>query len=292
MAKHGLGRKRDVITHEHLALYPDSYKIKRVEKHPNLAAITQVDLTAGFPEVFDQGQLGSCTAQALLGAYEFEMLKQKEPLVPLSRLYLYYQERLKEGTVASDAGAAIQDGVWVLQKGPGVCREVVWPYDISKFAVRPSATATADAGNHHVVQCQRVSDNLNDLRQILVDGNPIVFGIEVFSSFQSPQTEQTGMIPMPGPHDTLEGGHAIVLVGYDDNRQLFKFRNSWGITWGDAGYGYLPYAYVTNPNLSSDFWVLTAVKDVAPTPTPKPIVSSGTYTSSAPLSAGLSVSFQ
>src|SRR5258708_644571 len=93
-----LGRKRDVITFEHLELYPDSYRTKHIRKHPNLPRLTQVDLTAGFPPVFDQGQLGSCTANALLGAYEFEMLKQKENLVPLSRLFLYYQERVKEGS--------------------------------------------------------------------------------------------------------------------------------------------------------------------------------------------------
>src|SRR6185437_870347 len=269
MAKHTYGRKRDVITYELLAMFPCSYKTKKVEKMPNLANITQVDLTPNMPPVFDQGQLGSCTANALLGAYEYEMLKQKEPLMNLSRLYLYYQERAMEGTVSQDAGAEIQDGVKVLQT-TGVCRESLWPYDISKFAVTPPAAAAADAGSHHVINAQRLSGTAADIKQTLVNGTPIVFGIEVYDSFQTPTSDSTGVIAMPGPNDNVEGGHAIVIVGYDDNKQLFKFRNSWGAGWGDRGYGYLPYAYVTDSNLSSDFWVLSSVSDNAPTPPPTP----------------------
>lgn len=288
MQKHALGRKPDTQTPHDLSLY------KVVRRSPNLAFITNVDLSAGFPPVFDQGQLGSCTANALLGAYEFEMAKQKEVVVNLSRLFLYYQERLKEGTVNEDAGAAIEDGVWVLQKGPGVCNENLWPYKIEKFATPPSASANADAKNHKVVSAQRLAGTLLELKQVLVNGDPIVFGIEVYESFQSPLTDSTGVIPMPNPVvETLEGGHAIVLVGFDDTKQRFKFRNSWGTGWGDKGYGYIPYAYVTNPDLSSDFWVITSVHDtpqpvppVPPTPTPPVPVQVGTFTSSVPLPPG------
>lgn len=268
-----LGRKRDVITHEHLRRFPESYRTRRVAKHPNLAAIQTVDLAPNFPPVFDQGQLGSCTANALLGAYEFEMLKQKEPLANLSRLFLYYQERAKEGTVSTDSGAEIQDGVWVLQAGTGVCSESLWSYDISQFTVAPSPAALADAGNHHVVTAQRLSGSLDDLRQTLVNGTPVVFGIEVFSEMMSDAVASTGIVPMPTPDEQAEGGHAICLAGYDDSSKLFKFRNSWGTSWGDNGYGYLPYDYVTNSQYSSDFWALTVVKDSdtpAPQPTPGP----------------------
>lgn len=294
VTKHVNHRRRDVITLEHLSLYPHMYKTLKVEKHPNLAKIISVDLAPNCPPVFDQGQLGSCTANAILGAYEYEMTKQKEPFTDLSRLFLYYQERAKEGTIPSDAGAAIQDGIWVLQNGSGVCRETVWPYVISKFSATPPPAAYADAGSHHVVSAQRLSGTLDDLRQTLVDGNPIVFGVEVYSSFESATSAKTGVIPMPNvAHETLEGGHAICLVGYDDTKQLFKFRNSWGTGWGDRGYGYLPYAYVTNPALSSDFWVITVVKDgtPAPPPPPVPVAPKPTYTSNIPVPAGLVVTF-
>jgi C1A family cysteine protease len=301
--RHALGRKPDVVTHDLIQKYPQMYMSKRVEKSPNLASITTVDLTAKFPPVYDQGALGSCTANAILGAYVFEMIKQKEDPIELSRLFLYYEERAKEGTTSTDAGAAIQDGVWVLQNGAGVCRESLWPYDITQFASQPPPEAYADATNHRVVTSQRLSGQLNDLRQTLVNGDPIVFGIEVYSSFEGPGVDKTGVIPMPNTRtEQLLGGHAILLVGYNDSKQLFKFRNSWGQNWGVNGYGFIPYAYVTS-RMASDFWVMSAVNDTPvptpppPTPTPQPgpsppVFISGTYYSSVPLPAGLAISFQ
>ena len=106
---------------------------------------------------------------------------------------------------------------------------------------------------------QRVTQLLNQLKGCLAHGNPFVFGIAVYASFESDQVAQTGQVPMPAPGEQLLGGHAIMAVGYDDSTQRFTVRNSWGSGWGMSGYFTLPYAYLISRGLSSDFWTLLTV---------------------------------
>lgn len=211
-----------------------------------------------MPPIYDQGDLGSCSANAISRAVDFERAKQGLPFMTPSRLMLYWCEREMEGTVETDSGAMLRDGIKVMVK-QGVCAESEWPYDISQFAVRPTEQCFKDAIPHETVQYSSVTQS-RDLyfakHCMAILGRPVVFGISVFEDFESEEVSKTGLIPMPQGNPL--GGHAICMVGYDDSKKLIKFANSWGADWGSAGYGFLPYEYVADPNLSADWWVVLA----------------------------------
>jgi C1A family cysteine protease len=220
----------------------------------------KVDLRPQCPPVYDQGQLGSCTANSIGGAHEFEQMKQSLPnvFVP-SRLFIYYNERVIEGTVSSDSGAQIRDGIKSIAS-LGVCPETEWPYDITQFATKPPAQAFTDALQNQAISYQRVVQSSGQFKGCLASGYPFVFGFTVYESFESPVVAKTGNAPMPASGEKSLGGHAVMAVGYDDSVQQFIVRNSWGPTWGQQGYFTLPYAYLTDPNLASDFWTIRLVK--------------------------------
>jgi C1A family cysteine protease len=214
-----------------------------------------VDLRSGCSPVEDQGQLGSCTANALVGALEFLEVLEKLPFADLSRLFVYYDERAIEGTISQDSGAQIRDGVKVLAS-QGVCPEAEWPYNVAKFKNKPTAQCYADALKHKIAQYQRLN-TLVDMQNCLASGFPFVFGFTVYSSFESSQVAQTGIVNLPAKHEQVLGGHAVMAVGYNETQQRFIVRNSWGIAWGQKGYFTIPFAYLENSNLSSDFWMIT-----------------------------------
>ena len=216
------------------------------------------DLRPQCPPVYDQGQLGSCTANAIGGAIEFDRLKQKLPDFVPSRLFIYYNERVIEGTVRSDSGAQIRDGIKTVAS-QGVCPETDWPYDIAKFEQKPAAKAYADALSDRAVSYQSLIQDPNQMKGCLASGFPFVFGFTVYESFESPAVAQSGHAPMPGPSERAIGGHAVMAVGYDDSNQWFVVRNSWGPSWGLKGYFTLPYAYLIQASLSSDFWTIRIV---------------------------------
>jgi len=231
-----------------------------------------VDLRSKCPPVYDQGRIGSCTANAIAGAIQFDRKKSRESpdFVP-SRLFIYYNERVIENTVADDSGAQIRDGIKTVNK-LGVCPESEWPYDDtpaptdggpfpagSKPVTKPSATAYNDAKNYTVVSYQRLVQNLGQLKGCLAQGFPFVFGITVFDSIYDAAGNPKTIFPLPSTSDTPIGGHAIMAVGYDDAKLMFTFRNSWGAAVGDAGYFYIPYSYLTDSQLASDFWIIRTV---------------------------------
>ena len=216
------------------------------------------DLTSSCPAVYDQGQLGSCTANAIAAAIEFDRLKQKLPDVTPSRLFIYYNERAMENTVNSDSGAQIRDGIKSVSQ-QGVCPEQEWPYDISKLTQKPPAKAYQDALADRAVSYQRVLQDLTQLRGCLASGYPFVFGFTVYSSFETPEVARTGHAPLPAPGEQQIGGHAVMAVGYDDANQRMTLRNSWGPGWGLNGYFTLPYAYLSQSNLAADFWTIRLV---------------------------------
>jgi C1A family cysteine protease len=213
-----------------------------------------VDLRAGMSPVENQGQLGSCTANALAGALEFLEIKSGKLLVDLSRLFIYYNERAIEHTISSDSGAMIRDGIKTLA-AQGVCPEKNWPYVISAFAKKPSAICYTAAKKHTIASYRRLS-SLADMRACLADGYPFVFGFSVYESFESASVARTGVVNMPKRTERQLGGHAVCAVGYDDAAKRVIVRNSWGSGWGQNGYFTLPYDYVADRNLSDDFWTV------------------------------------
>ncbi|HTJ49431.1 MAG TPA: C1 family peptidase [Cyclobacteriaceae bacterium] len=218
-----------------------------------------VDLRSKCPPVYDQGALGSCTANGIAGALEFDqMLQGEKPFVP-SRLFIYYNERDMEGSVDYDSGAEVRDGIKSVAR-QGACDEVEWPYDINKFTMKPSAKCYTDAVNHKAISYAKVTQSAAQLKSCLASGYPVVFGFTVYESFESEEVAQTGNAPMPGTDESILGGHCVVAVGYDDASQRFICRNSWGTSWGIQGYFTLPYAYILSSDLASDFWTIRKVQ--------------------------------
>lgn len=226
----------------------------------NATLPASVDLSPNMSPVEDQGDLGSCTGNAIVGAMEYLenaakiFEDQNHKFVDLSRLFVYYGERVIENSVKSDAGAEIRDGVKVLAQ-TGVCTEALWPYNIAKFKYKPVKKAFTDAATRKIVEYIRVTD-LQGIKENLAAGFPVVFGFTVYSSFMSQHVADTGIMPMPKKGEQVEGGHAVLAVGYDDAKQMVLVRNSWGPDWGVKGYFWMPYAYISNPNLCDDMWTI------------------------------------
>ncbi len=219
----------------------------------------KVDLRGCFPPCYNQGELGSCTANAIAGALQFLEAKEGEaaPVMP-SRLFVYYNERALEGSVESDSGAQIRDGIKTVAKD-GFCSEAAWPYDISRFAERPPSTCYQQARKERVSQYLRLSQDVSQLLGCLASGYAFVFGFSVYESFESGRVRDTGVAPLPAPEEVLVGGHAVVAVGYSQADRRFLVRNSWGTGWGMDGYFTLPYDYLVSPGLAADFWTIRQV---------------------------------
>ncbi|MBV5346658.1 C1 family peptidase [bacterium] len=212
----------------------------------------KVDLRPFCPVVENQGSLGSCSGNAIVGALEILINKNKKTFVDLSRLFVYYNERVMERTVNIDAGAIIRDGIKTIAVS-GVCTELLWPYDIAKFRKKPTAKCYVEATKRIITSYSRLI-TFEDKLNCLASGFPFVFGFSVYDSFETEAVSKTGIMVMPNKYEKFLGGHAVCAVGYDKIKQVFIVRNSWGPEWGDAGYFYMPFDYVANNNLSDDFW--------------------------------------
>ena len=230
--------------------------------HPDLP--TEIDLTSEQLPVYDQSQLGSCTANALCYGYAYD--EKKESTFSPSRLFLYYCERDEEGTVKIDAGASLRDGCKVMHK-IGICQEEFWPYDIDKFAERPPDQCFKNANHHKTLEYRRVEQDCDSILASLQEGYPVIFGFNVYESFESFEVELTGIVPLPDVEEKLLGGHAVAIVGICKQKKMFLVRNSWGKSWGikspakHMGHCWMPFDYILNPDLASDFWQIKSVAD-------------------------------
>ena len=210
--------------------------------------------------VEDQGNLGSCTAQAVVGMMEYLMRRGTGRHEDGSRLFVYKTTRNLLGWTG-DTGAYLRTAIQAIATF-GMPPEVYYPYKIQHFEYEPSAFLYSFAANYKALRYTRLDPHglapkkvLNNVRWALSAGFPAVFGFSVYSSLGNGAN-----IPFPGPHDSLQGGHAVLAIGYDDDYQcpnaskgaLF-IRNSWGSDWGEDGYGYLPYDYI-HYGLANDFW--------------------------------------
>ena len=231
------------------------YKYQVTQKvSPNI-----VDLRSYCSPIENQGSLGSCTGQAIAGAIELLNKRSGKP-TDVSRLFIYYYERLILGTVNYDSGAYIRDGIKATNHY-GASLESLWPHDIRKFKQEPITEAKNDAQNRKVTRYERVT-NFNGCIDALTNGYPVIMGFHVYQSFMSASVARTGNMPYPNTkRERLLGGHAVLLVGYDKRKKVFIARNSWGTNWGIKGYFYMPFDMVIKPNMSSDYWIIKSVNN-------------------------------
>ncbi len=274
---------------------PDARDHKYV---PSAQALAEVkdgsaapDLRSADGPIFDQGQLGSCTANCWLGMFMFATKKLFGETFLGSRLQLYLDERKLNGNVDTDSGAEMRDGAKCLAT-IGVCPESMRPYDVSRYTVQPSADCYTEAAKRKIVQYMNVAQDLDHMKACLAEGFPFIFGFNVASSFESFSVSRTGIVPMPKAGETVVGGHCMEVLGYiDANGQsvmstaakgsavghairlitglrsfgvkaptnVFICRNSWGTSWGDGGYCYVPYAFLTDSKWCEDFWTVRVV---------------------------------
>lgn len=224
----------------------------------------QVSLANLCSKVENQGQVGSCTGNAIVGALEYLLRSGKSgDAIPtatdLSRLFVYYNERLIEGTVGKDDGAYIRDGIKSLQRW-GICDEKTWPYRVKNVLTKPTDVAYKQAQtriNKLFNTYMRVDHTQSAILNTLADGYPIVFGFTVYPEFMSDDVAKSGILPMPDGTQKPLGGHAVLMVGYDMATRCVLVRNSWGTKWGQNGYFWMPFDYVFHGDLAEDFWVVT-----------------------------------
>jgi C1A family cysteine protease len=218
-----------------------------------------VDLRLYCSTIENQGSLGSCTGQSIAGAIELLNKRNGNP-TDVSRLFIYYYERLMLGTINYDSGAYIRDGIKATNKY-GASLERYWPYDIKRFKQEPINEAKIDAQQRKVTRYERVL-NFNGCIDALSNGYPVVMGFRVYDSFMTASVAKTGNMPYPNTkRERLLGGHAVLLVGYNQTKKMFIARNSWGTGWGDKGYFYMPFNVVTNTGMSSDYWIIKEVNN-------------------------------
>ncbi len=223
----------------------------------------KVDLrdTGFVPPILDQKNLGSCTSQATSSALLYAMNKEglENPFEP-SRLFIYYFTRFLEDTVNEDAGAELGDVMKTIFAF-GVPPETEWPYDITKFKEKPSLNAIKSARKHlDNFEYFSVKVDLKSIKQVLADGYPVIIGIALFESFFYEETLKTGIVPIPKVTEPITGGHALLIVAYDDETGFLKVKNSWSTNVGQEGYFDIPYDYIANPNLGMDFWSIRSFK--------------------------------
>lgn len=219
-----------------------------------------VDLRKFCPPVYDQGELGSCTANALGAAFQFGQKKQQKPDFIPSRLFIYYNERVIEGTVNQDSGAMIRNGIKSMVSD-GVCPEKMWGYKPWKFKNKPPQECYTVAQDHQILEYLRISPHtLYGVKLALYQGYPVSFGFMIFESMMTKEVTNSGYVPVPSKKEQPMGGHAVLAVGYDDEKKSLLVRNSWGPNWGIDGYFWLPYEFVSEPNMSADYWTIRMVE--------------------------------
>jgi len=213
-----------------------------------------------FPEIYDQGELGSCTANVLCTVFEYEYkLQFKDLEIKPSRLFLYYNERVITNTTEYDSGSSIRDSIKVINK-LGVCNESKFPYKTNFFNVKPSVEAYLDAQKYKSVQYKKVKHNIICIKSALILRHPVSFGFTVYESFEDLEgVESTGVMKDPKENEKVLGGHTVLLCGYDDSKQLFLVRNSWGKEWGEGGYFWMSYNFLLSKSCS-DFWIIEKIK--------------------------------
>lgn len=244
---------------------PDArdFKIQRTAAATTSRAATpaRVDLAESCTSIKDQGSIGACTAFATVGALEYLLRKSGHNMAQdvFSERFTYYATRVNVAHwPPEDSGAYIRDAIKSAVQY-GTCLEGTFPYN-GDFSAAPPSSAYSEAKKHTGVKYATYDAaptlaTLATMKQAMANGYPIVGGFTCYSNIWN---AVGGVIPLPNGQPI--GGHAILLVGYDDAKQQLKFKNSWSARWGDGGYGYLPYQYFLGGNMS-DLWTIFTAQD-------------------------------
>lgn len=245
--------------YSYMAASPNADNYKPSPKLKKTDLPQKVDLRPFMTKVENQKTLSSCTANATAGAYEYLAKKHlKNRAFEVSRLFVYYNARLRASSNIQDKGSHIQYAIDSLHK-IGACTEESWPYELKKVNDKPDTTHYSEAASFKVQESKYIPTDLNAWKQCLAEGYPIIFGIALFKGFDD-CNKNKGIVPMPSPDEAgrqAHGLHAMLCVGYSEVDQMFIIRNSWGEQWGDKGYCYMPYDYVINTKLNmGDSWMI------------------------------------
>ncbi|TAE15736.1 MAG: peptidase C1 [Bacteroidetes bacterium] len=260
--------KHDFVGYRFMKASPNTHFYEASSSLKSSSLPNKVDLRPYLTKVEDQGAVGSCTANAVVGACEYLIKKHGENrFFDVSRLFVYYNARWRGGSQDKDSGSVIQYAVESLQKF-GVCSEKTWKYDVAKVLQKPDEKSYQEAAKFKISDFQKVELELDVWKKCLAEGYPIVFGCALFKSFDE-CSKKGGIVEMPSPDDTTRGSHgahAMLCVGYSDTDKLFIVRNSWGSDWGDQGYCYMPYNYLMNNKFNfNDCWIVRST-DTMPNP--------------------------
>jgi len=231
---------------------------------------TSADFRNWCSPIENQGVIGSCTANAAVGLVEYFERRAFGKHIDASRLFLYKVTRTLLG-FNGDTGAYLRSTIGALTIF-GLVPEKYWPYNVNKFDAEPSAFCYSFADNYKTVQYYRLDPPntttevlLNRIKSYIASGVPSIFGFTVYDSIE--QATSDGKIPFPSNNEVVLGGHAVMAVGYDDNLVIenkhsnsktvgaLLIRNSWGEDWGEKGYGWLPYEYISK-ELAIDWWLI------------------------------------
>jgi C1A family cysteine protease len=235
----------------------DDYKfVDNLQKFSTIAVEKNgvLDLRQWCSPIENQGELGSCVGNGVVGALEFLQIRNGQSLVDLSRLFVYYNSRLMHQAQDKDEGTYIHLAMGTLS-AIGTCTELKWPYDISKAFVKPTWGSYREAYVNKIDSYYRISGSgdVRDefIKRALQSNHVVVFGMTVDQAYID---YEGGIVAMPKSVRVNSGGHCQVIVGYDDTKRCWIVRNSWGTSWGEFGYAYVPYTYL-DASEANDFWV-------------------------------------
>ena len=256
----GTGGKRDTPDARDVSKNYEQHQIPSVDEHP------VVDLRQYILKIYDQDTLESCTSCVLCGAYGLELKKQSEGskvfhYFDCSRLFLYYNSRKFDDDTDNNVGVSIRN-VFKAFKNTGVCEEGLWPYNKQKYTEKPPPECYTNAAGNTVCHYARLDQNMHQFRACLKEGYPFAFGFEVYDSFRDLNNKKDGLMVLPSEEEIrtkVPGLHAVLAVGYDETKQCIIVLNSWGPKFGDNGYFYMPYSYITDSSRAFDFWKIENV---------------------------------
>jgi hypothetical protein len=217
----------------------------------------KMDLRPISPPIYDQGKVGLCFSHAGCRAFDIDFKTTTAKFLTPSRLFLGIMTRSDEGTLDRDSGATMRGTCKAIARY-GIPPEENFRYNTELMFSLPPENLMELAAKYQALKYYSIPPGSSDLiKQAVASGHAVMFGARIFRSFESGPALSTGKIPMPSKGEASLGGHALTIVGYDEEKQTFLIANSWGTLWGQDGYCEMPYEYVGNPKLCFDFWVIT-----------------------------------